>query len=166
VQSPQSAGGLRWEAPPPFVARERKTTMRAAEYGIEGEPRAELSVFYFGPDQGGTVEANVSRWLKQFTQRDGSDTATKSKREELKVGELSVAIVEATGDYAGGMGMPGMPAPTPLPDAMLLGAIASGPKGPVFFKLVGPAPAVSAARGAFRGLLESLRPSDAPAPGH
>jgi hypothetical protein len=124
--------------------------MRAAEYGLENEPRAELSVFYFGADQGGTVEANVQRWLGQLAQPDGSDSAGKAKREELRVRGMAVTLIEVTGNYSGGMGAPG------LTDARLLGAIASGPKGPVFFKLVGPAPALEAARPSFRALLESL----------
>jgi hypothetical protein len=39
---------------------------------------------------------------------------------------------------------------------MLLGAIAKGPEGNVFFKLVGPRANVEAARSAFDQLLESL----------
>jgi hypothetical protein len=152
----ERAGELAWKAPAPFVARAPKSSMRAAEYGLEGEARAELSVFYFGPDQGGSVDANLQRWLGQFKQPDGSDSAAKAKREELNVQGMAVTTIEVTGTYSGGMGTPGMGAPTAGPDFMLLGAIASGPKGPVFFKLVGPEAALEKARPQFRGLLESL----------
>jgi hypothetical protein len=130
--------------------------MRAAEYGVSGDTQAELTVFYFGPDQGGSVDANVTRWLGQLTQADGSDTKAKAKRSTRDVGGISVTLVEASGQYAGGMGMPGAPAAEPIADAMLLGAIASGPQGPVFFKLVGPRASVEGARAAFDALLGSL----------
>jgi hypothetical protein len=138
--------------------------MRAAEYGLEGEPQAELGVFYFGPDQGGSVDANITRWLGQFTQADGSDTAAKAKRESATFNTVPVTTIEATGNFSGGMAMPGAPAPGAIADAMLLGAIANGPQGPVFFKLTGPRAAVENARDAFRALLESLRVDPAASP--
>lgn len=151
---PPQAGGLTWNAPEPFVRRAPKSSMRVAEYGLKGVPLAELGVFYFGADQGGTVEANMTRWVGQFTQADGSET--KAKRSERKVHGVDVSLVEATGMFAGGMGMPGAPQPTAQPDAMLLGAIAKGPQGSVFFKLTGPRAELEQARAAFDGLLDSL----------
>jgi hypothetical protein len=151
------AGGLTWSSAAPLVARAPKSKMRAAEYGLANDPEAELSVFYFGEGQGGAVDANIARWLGQLSQADGSDTAQKAKRSERSVGTITVTLIEATGDFAGGMAMPGAPAPTPIRDAMMLGAIASGPKGPVFFKLVGKRASVEAARPAFDALVSSLR---------
>lgn len=152
---PASAGGLTWEAPAPLVRRAPKSSMRVAEYGIEGSPESELTVFYFGADQGGTVEANMTRWIGQFSQSDGSET--KAKRSEKKYNDIEVSLVEAKGVYSGGMAMPGAPAPQAQTDAMLLGAIAKGPQGAVFFKLVGPREKLEGARGAFEGLLKSLK---------
>jgi hypothetical protein len=152
------AGGLTWSSQAPLVARPPKSKMRAAEYGLANDPDAELSVFYFGEGQGGAVDANIARWLGQLGQPDGSDTAQKAKRSERSVGNVTVALIEATGNYAGGMAMPGAPAPAPISDAMMLGAIANGPKGPVFFKLVGKRASVEAARAAFDALVSSLRP--------
>jgi hypothetical protein len=152
-----TAGGLTWEAPKPFETRPPKSSMRVAEYGIEGDTASELGVFFFGADQGGSVDANMSRWIGQFTQPDGSET--KSKRSERTVKGVDVSLVEAHGTFSGGMAMPGAPQPAAISDAMLLAAIAKGPGGPVFFKLVGPRASVEAARGAFDGLIESLRPT-------
>jgi hypothetical protein len=152
---PAHAGGLTWEAPAPFVRRAPKSSMRAAEYGLKGAPAAELGVFYFGADQGGSVDANMSRWIGQFTQADGSET--KAKRSESDYNGVPVSRVEATGMFAGGMAMPGAPQPEALPDAMLLGAIAKGPEGSVFFKLTGPRAAIEGARDGFEGLLKSLK---------
>jgi len=154
-----AAGGLTWNARSPLLARKPKSSMRAAEYGLASDPQAELSVFYFGEGQGGDVEANITRWLGQLSQSDGSDTAKRAKRSERTVADVQVTLVEATGMFSGGMAMPGAPAPTPQPDAMMLGAIAAGPKGPLFFKLVGKRSSVEEARAAFDALIDSLRPA-------
>jgi hypothetical protein len=153
-----SAGGLTWTAPKPFVARQPKSSMRAAEFGVEGEPLSELAVFYFGADQGGGVEANMTRWIGQFKQADGSETV--AKRGERTVKDIDVATVEATGTYGGGMAPPGAPPAAAISDAALLGAIAKGPQGSVFFKLVGPRASVEGARPAFDQLLESLHKAE------
>ena len=151
---PGSAGGLHWNAQSPLVARPPKSAMRAAEYGVDGDAATELIVSYFGADQGGTVEANMTRWLGQFTQPDGSET--KAQRSERTVHGTKVSIVEVHGTYSGGMAMPGAPPKTAQEDAMLLGAIANGPSGPVFFKLIGARATVERARGAFDALIASL----------
>ena len=153
---PARAGGLTWNAKAPLQARAPKSSMRAAEYGIEGDAQSELTVFYFGAGQGGAVEANVTRWLGQMTQPDGSDTAAQAKRDETKVNGIPVATVEAHGTFTGGMGMAAAASSGPVPNAIMLGAIATGPQGPVFFKLVGPAEAVDRARPAFDALVASL----------
>ena len=152
-----SAGGLTWQDAEPFVRRAPKSAMRAAEYGIAGDDRAELTVFYFGPDQGGTVEENFTRWLGQMTQPDGSDSRDKAKRQERNVGGVQVALLEVSGNYSAGMAMPGAAAQPPIEDALMLGAIAAGPQGPVFFKLVGPRAAVERARTGFAQMIDTLR---------
>lgn len=154
--APPQAGGFTWDAPEPLVRRAPKSSMRVAEYGVAGDEHAELGVFYFGADQGGSVDANITRWLGQLTQPDGSDTALKAKRSERKVGDIAVSLVEAQGAYKGGMAMPGAPPPTPIDDALLLAAIATGSQGPVFFKLIGPRETVERARPAFDALIASL----------
>jgi hypothetical protein len=157
--SAPNAGGLTWSEAAPLVRRTPKSSMRAAEYGVSGDDHAELAVFYFGPDQGGSVESNVSRWLGQITQPDGSDSVSKAKRSTREVGGITVTLVEVAGNYAGGMGMPGAPAPVPQADALLLGAIANGPNGPVFFKLVGAREAVERSRAAFDQMIGTLHAS-------
>ena len=58
---------------------------------------------------------------------------------------------------SGGMMMPGAPAAEPMTNATMLAAIASGPSGPIFFKMVGPAQAVEHSRAAFDQMVGSLR---------
>ncbi|MFI5308039.1 MAG: hypothetical protein ACHQ53_11830, partial [Polyangiales bacterium] len=115
--TPPSAGGLTWSAAAPLQRRAPKSSMRAAEYGVEGDPQAELSVFYFGAGQGGAVDANIARWLGQLSQPDGSDTTKKAKRGDKTIHGIAVTTIEASGAFSGGMGGSG-----PIEHATLLGA--------------------------------------------
>lgn len=158
ISAPPQAGGLTWSDAAPLTRRVPKSAMRAAEYGLPGEDKLELTVFYFGPDQGGSVDANISRWLGQIAQPDGSDTTQKAKRTTRKVGDVEVSLLEVTGTYSGGMAMmAGGAPPEPMPNATMLGAIAKGPQGPIFFKMIGPKDAVDHSRAAFEQMIGSLR---------
>ncbi|HEX5431180.1 MAG TPA: hypothetical protein VFW83_04390, partial [Bryobacteraceae bacterium] len=65
-----SAGGLKWTAPTGWKST-GTTSMRAATYPIPPVPGdkegAECVVYYFGPGQGGPIDANLARWEGQFT---------------------------------------------------------------------------------------------------
>lgn len=152
----ERVGGLVWDVTTPFVYREPKSPVRAAEYAVSGAPRTELVVFYFG-DQKVSVDAQIQAWLVQIEQPNGVDTAQKAKRGDFKVGPLTVSTVEVNGNYTGPVATPGIQVAT-APDWLLLGAIVNGPKGPVMFKLIGPSNAVERARPAFQQLLHSVRP--------
>jgi hypothetical protein len=157
VARPQGAGGLLWDITAPLVRHDDpKSPVRAAEYGVDGEKSTELVVFHYGEEKV-SVEGQIQGWLIQIEQRDRSETAKKAKRDELTVGPLTVNTVEVSGVYTGPVAMTGVQIP-PEQDWILLGAIASGPKGPVMFKLTGPRNGVERARPAFEQLLHSLRP--------
>lgn len=158
VAQAQAAGGLSWKVPEGWKT-EAPRSMRAATYQIppvKGDVEgAEVAVFYFGPGQGGAVDANVKRWVGQFKKADGSpaDSEAKTKRETFN--GLPVTTVDLKGTYAGG-GM--MMAPSdPKPNFRLLGAIVEGPEGAVFFKLTGPEKTVAGAQKSFRKLLETVK---------
>lgn len=155
AQAPQ-AGGVTWTAPAAWTAEPPRSSMRVVTYRIpaaagDAEP-AELGVFFFGPGgEGGSVDANVQRWIGQFAPENGA--AKPSQRVET-VNGIRVTRVSAEGTYASGM--PGGPS-TPKPRYALLGAIAEGPGGNVFFKLTGPRKTVEKAAPQFDALLRSLK---------
>lgn len=127
--------------------------MRNAEYFVPGEAgEAVLTVFHF-PGMGGSVQDNVARWVGQFQAPGGG--AAEADVQSRNVAGLDVTVIDVSGAFASGM--MGGPA-TPQEDQRLLGAIVSGPNGPVFFKLVGPADTVQAAKSAFDDLVGSLEP--------
>ena len=87
-----------------------------------------MTFFHFGAGQGGTVQANVDRWFKQF-----SNGSTEARAE--RVGNTTVTFVKAFGTFSSGM--PGGPM-TPLKDYALNGAILESPGGDVYVKMTGP----------------------------
>ncbi|MDQ3035785.1 MAG: hypothetical protein M3Y87_25505 [Myxococcota bacterium] len=153
----EAAGGLAWHAEEPLVSRRPSSSMRAAEYVVRDSPESELTVFYFGRDQGGGVDENIDRWVGQFEQPDGRASRDAAQIERIEVQGMPVTTVEVSGAFAGMRGMGG--GGEARPGYRMLGAIAEGPEGMVFFKLTGPAEAVDSAETAFRGLVQSLHPT-------
>lgn len=149
---------LVWETPQDWEAVTPDSRMRKAQYRVPGEAGdAECVVFYFGPGQGGDPLANAQRWANQFTLPDGRPGTADMKMENRKVGDIEVLTVEVSGTFEGaGFGM-GRPPPTPIPNQMLLGAVAKGPDANWFFKLTGPEGTVTAQRGAFEAMVGSLK---------
>jgi hypothetical protein len=153
--SPPSKGpSLRWQDPSGWKREEPSSPMRKATYRIPkaaGDPEdGELGVFQFG-SSGGTVQANMDRWIKQFDGVKPGDV----KRDMQSVDGMRVHRVEIpTGTYKSGM--PGGPT-TPKQDFAMLGAIVEAPGGAWFFKLTGPKKTVTQAKTDFDAMVASMR---------
>jgi hypothetical protein len=133
------------------------STMRLLQYrvaGTGGIGNASFIVYYFGPGQGGSKEANIERWQSQFTSADGGPVepvVTISK-----AGDLPVTLVELRGSYARSLGM-GQRVEA-QPDQTLLAGIVETPKGNLFAQLHGPTATVAPARAAFEAFLAGFKP--------
>ncbi len=145
--------GLVWDVPSAWASVPNPSKMRKATYRV---PRAEgdiddgeISVM----QAGGSVDANVDRWAKQFENGKAA-----LKRDARTVGAYKVTVVEVQGTLLG-TNMPTAPInPTgPKPNWALLGAIVETPSGLWFFKLLGPQKSVAAARADFDKLVMSMR---------
>ena len=150
--------GIEWSDPPAWKRVQPKTSMRKASYEIpaaQGDSEAgELSVFYFGPQQGGTVEQNIERWVGQFQ----DVPKDKVQRSERAVNDLTQHIVEVeSGTYSAMVMGPHAPKTPPKEEQGLLGAVIEAPTGLYFFKLSGPAKTVKGARESFFKLLDSTK---------
>lgn len=119
--------------------------MRKAQLAVPGE--GEVTFFFFGPGQGGSVEQNIQRWVNQFA--GGAEKSRALQREET-IGETKVTFVTAEGTFESGM--PGGPT-TPMADYGLHGAILESEGGNVFVKMTGPASAVQSATPAFEKMI-------------
>jgi hypothetical protein len=120
--------------------------MRKAQLSVpggEGNAPADVTFFHFGAGQGGTVQANVDRWFKQFS---GGDTDARTEQ----VGKRKVTFVKASGTFSSGM--PGGPT-TPLKDYALRGAILESPAGDVYVKMTGPQSVVKQSEQAFEKMV-------------
>ena len=111
--------------------------------GVDGSAPGEVVFFHFGAGQGGSVQANVDRWFKQF-----SDGSTDARTE--RVGNTKVTFVRASGTFSSGM--PGGPT-TPLKDYAMRGAILESPAGDVYVKMTGPQVVVKLAEPAFEKMI-------------
>ena len=145
-----AASGIRWTAPAGWREGGPRP-MRLATYfvgGPEPETTGECAVFYFGPGIGGGVDDNIDRWMGQF------EGAPKSARRLLTVHGVRVTRVEISGTFLAPDSE--MQSQGRRPGWKLLGAIAEGPQGALFFKFVGPAGVIDGATHDFDGLLASL----------
>lgn len=149
-----SGAGVRWTMPTSWKA-EAQRPMRLATYTVT--PDAECGVYYFGQGQGGSVEANLDRWIGQFLQADGKPSKAAAKIAKRTVHGFSVTTVDVSGSYTGMGGPTAQPGPA-ASGYRLLGAIVGAPQGSIFFKFVGPAKTVAANQMAFDKMLASLEP--------
>jgi hypothetical protein len=143
------AAEIAWAAPPNWHAVPNPSPMRIATYRVPRAPGetedAELSV----TRAGGTANSNADRWMAQF------DRTASGAREEETIEGFKVTVVSVNGTFLGG-GMMGAPS-SPRTGWALLGAIVEANGSPYFFKLVGPANTVNAARVPFQSMIAGLR---------
>ena len=111
-------------------------------------------LYYFGPGQGGSADANVQRWVSQMKQADG--TATKDGNEEhLDVNGLKVTTVDVAGTYVAEMA-PGSGTFHDSPGFRLRAAVIETPNGSYYLKLVGPEKTVTHWNDSFLSYLKSF----------
>lgn len=151
-QAKGSVAGVQWSVPKRW-SEEGARQMRAATYSIpaaEGDPEpAECAVFYFGSSQGGSVDANIDRWVSQF------ETGNPPAKSDREVNGMKVTLVQIAGAYLSPAG-PMMQSQGKKDNFRLLGAIVEGPQGSVFFKLTGPAKTVGECEKEFDAMVGSL----------
>ena len=152
----ESVAGLKW-TPPKGWKTEGARPMRAATYTIPptagDSASAECVVYFFGPGQGGSVEANLDRWKGQMLGPSGKPADGKIAKRTIH--GLPVTTIDASGDYTG-MGGPMALSKLVLSNYRLLGAIVEGPGGNVFIKFTGPAKTIAASQSEFEQLLNSF----------
>jgi hypothetical protein len=134
--------------------------MRVADFvlpkaGSDAED-ATLTIYYFG-GTGGTVQANLERWIGQMTQPDGrpsKDIAITTSRQS-KSG-LAITLVDVPGTYVAEV-RPGSAERFNKPGYRQLAAVVDTRTGPHFIKLVGPNATVERWRASFLTFLDGLR---------
>jgi hypothetical protein len=152
------AAGLGFTVPDGWRQSAGSSSMRVAEFAL---PRAagdaedgQLIVYYFG-GSGGSVDANIARWVAQMQQPDGKPV-TDSKRTTRTVHGLTVTLVDVAGTYVAETA-PGASEHHNKPHFRLRAGVVSTPNGPYFIKLTGPEKTVTKWDQAYEQFVGSLR---------
>ena len=156
----KTLGPFTLEVPSGWIEQTPNSRMRKAQFRL---PRAngdnddgELTVFYFGRGQGGSTDANISRWIGQVSQPDGSSSRDKATIRTGKVSDFRMTQVDVSGTLKASS-MPGLRQQSERPSYRLLGAVLESPQGPWFFKLIGPEKTIARWSESFRQFIESAK---------
>jgi hypothetical protein len=152
---PGSPGDLRLKAPEGWVSERPSSGMRVSQYQLpaaEGDAEAaSLVVYYFGPGQGGSVDANLQRWIGQME----TTSTEKSKTETMTINGMKVTLLDVSGTYSGGDMAGGGGSAKSNPNFRMRAGVIETPKGAYFIKLVGPQKTVARWDQSFREFLQS-----------
>jgi hypothetical protein len=154
------AQSLKYDTPAGWVSKPPASSMRVADFTlpkVAGDAEdGQLTVYYFG-GQGGTVQANLDRWIGQMTQPDGrasKDVATTTKTKTAS--GLAVTLVDVSGTYVAEV-TPGSKERFNKPGFRLRAAVVETPAGPYFVKLTGPAKTIAKWNDSVLAFVRSLR---------
>jgi|GEM_PF-590752 len=150
-KTPLKVGNFTFQLSPPWTDKKQTRPMVKAVVAWTDPAKThkplDATFYHFGPGQGGSVGANVSRWEGQFRGKVDKNA------EELNLKNGKVTIVHLKGTYMDG---PMFGDKTPKDGHAMLGAIFEDAKGGhVFIKLTGPGAAVEASKKAFYKLASS-----------
>jgi hypothetical protein len=149
---------ITWKDPEGWQRVQPKSPMRAAQYAVPpvaGDTEAaEVTVFHFGPQMGGGVEENISRWTGQF-KGVTPETIVRTSKSANGLTHSFVQIV--AGEFQGMAPMMGGAATEPKDKYGLLGVVTEAPSGKYFFKMTGPSKTVAASKAAFEQLVDSIQ---------
>ena len=150
---------LHYEAPDDWIEQSSESPMRVTEFRLPRVPGdsedAELVVFYFG-GSGGSVEANLQRWIGQMEQPDGRSSFEVASTTGFEANGLVVTLLDVPGSYVAAVS-PGSATRLSKPNFRLMAAVVETPVGPYFFKLLGPARTVARWDSRFAEFLRSVR---------
>jgi hypothetical protein len=149
---------LKFRVPAGWVEEERTSSMRVAQYRLpkaEGDTEdASVVLYYFGQGQGGSVTANIDRWIAQMKQPDGSPVKG-AKDEHLEPNGLKVTTVDLSGTYVAETA-PGSGTFNNKPDYRLRAAVIETPNGNYYLKLIGPQKTVTQWNDSFLAYIKSF----------
>lgn len=150
----------RSSVPDAWVSETPKSEMRQLQFkvpasGAEGGDGAEFVVYFFGPGQGGTLDANIERWQSQFQGPDGTPVAPTVT--QIGTETIPATLVELRGSYGRSVGMG--PGDDVLADRMLLAGVIETPEGNLYPQMHGPAELVAAQRDGFIAFVKGIQPA-------
>jgi hypothetical protein len=155
-----TAATLKFDAPAGWVSKTPGSTMRVAEWTlpkVAGDTEdALLTVYFFGANMGGNVQANLDRWMSQMSQPDGRPSKDVAKTSTMTSHDLKMTIVDVTGTYVAEV-TPGSTEHFNKPGFRQCAAVVETPGGPYFVKLTGPAKTIAKWNDSFAAFLKTIR---------
>jgi hypothetical protein len=141
-------GSVRFDRPDGWNYSRPADGIRAAQLEKKSAGGPLLITFTrFPPGSGGSVQANLDRWISQF---QSAETPPEILKPDATA--LPLTLVKITGTLRGGT--PGGPA-RDSPGTLLLGAILESPEGLVVAKLAGPRASVAREEKIFSDLVRA-----------
>lgn len=152
---------LTFDVPDGWQSKAPSSSMRVAEFVLpkaDGDAAdASLVLYFFGSGSGGSVQANVDRWIGQMTQPDGRSTKEVARTDaRVSRGGLPLTVVDVGGTYVAEV-TPGSTDRFNAPGYRLIAAIVETSGGAHYVKLVGPASTVAKWEAGVTAFLASLR---------
>ena len=151
---------LAFDVPPGWTTAPTSSSMRVADFTL---PRAAAdaedatATLYFFGGTGGSIQANLDRWIGQIAQPDGTPSSAVARSTKLaSTSGLSITHVDLTGTYVAEV-TPGSAERHNKPGFRLRAAVVETPDGPYFVKVVGPAATLAKWDAAISSFLRSLR---------
>ena len=155
-----AAAALKFDVPKGWVSKAPAPSMRIAEFTLAkplGDAEDATVIVYFFGGQGGSVQANMDRWIGQMAQPDGKPSKDVAKTTTSKTATgLKVSQVDVSGTYVAEV-TPGSTERLNKPGFRQIAAVVETPDGPYFVKLTGPAGTVAKWKESLDAFLKSLR---------
>jgi hypothetical protein len=134
---------LKYTAPSGWVPKAPSSSMRLAEWTL---PKAAsdtedglVTVYFFGANMGGNAQANIDRWIGQFSQPDGKASKDMARTTVGSTSSgLKISSVDVSGTYVAEV-TPGSAEHFNKPGWRQIAALIETPGGPHFVKVIGPA---------------------------
>jgi hypothetical protein len=153
------AAGLTFTTPQGWKQTTSQSSMRVAEFTLpraSGDTEdAQLVIYYFG-GQGGSVDANLQRWVGQIQQPDGRPSSAVAKKQTRSVNSLPITLLDVSGTYVAEMA-PGSSNRLNKPGFRLRAGVVETANGPYFIKLTGPEKTIAHWDRAYEQFISSLR---------
>ena len=105
---------------------------------------------------GGSIEANIDRWIGQFTQADGKATRDRAKISKKMISGLEVHLVDISGNFKDMPRGPFGPSVDREKYRMMAAIVVAG-GGQFFFKFYGPEKTIAEHEKSFTSMVEGLK---------
>lgn len=150
-------GAVQLKVPGDWKAVEPRSRIISHEYSIpaaeDDDENGRMTIM----SAGGSVEANINRWISQFQTGEGKPLAEDRKKlEEKTIKGQKVHLVDLRGNFQDQPRGPFGPTVSRSDYRMLAAIVPTESDGTWFIKFYGPEETVTAAEAGFRSLVESI----------